>query len=202
MTQQKKKPASKKNDPFELPVFMTILGATSSMISLAMNLEKILGVLIKKEQSKDIKKWRIKVEEMKDNHEEYKRLVKEILLMLNELESGFGDKEIKAGNLLFLIDRNKFYRFLELKRDLTKLSGELAEKINELEKFIIENNLTAFKLKREDEILTKFDKVMSLWGKGTFNEAAIELKGLNREIEKRLGYEGHVKEKEEFEGDK
>jgi hypothetical protein len=191
MTQQKKKTAPKKTDPFELATFLTILNATSTLVTLSLSIAKILEYLKKKEGKKDSKKWEAKREEIQLRHDDYKRLVKEILLTLNELESGFGEKEIKAGNLLFLIDRNQYYRLLDLKRDLTKLTGELAETINELDKFVIENNLPEFKLEKEDELLAGFDRLMSLWGKGTFNDAARELKGLNRVIEKRLGHEGH-----------
>jgi hypothetical protein len=191
MTKEKKKPVLKKVDPLVLPDFFIILGAASGMLSLAVNLSKIMSVLQNKDRSSDARKWRNKAEEVKEHHENYKRLAKEILLLLGELETGFGEKEIQAGNLLMLTDRNKFYRLLSLKNDLIKLSGQFIETLDELNKFVIENNFPEFKLEKEDELLSKFDKVMSLWGKGTFNDAAIELKGLNRLIEKRLGYEGH-----------
>ena len=187
MTEQKKKAVLEEADPLELATLVHILSACSSLVTLALNIPMFIDNLTRKDRVKDRNKWRLELEELNDRHEEYKWLVKEILLALNELEPGFGEKEIKAGNLLLLADRNSFYRFLELRRDLAKLAGEMEEAVHELDKFVIENDSLEIKLNKGDELLVQFDRVMSLWGKATFNDFARELKSLNRSIEKRIG---------------
>jgi hypothetical protein len=191
MTQQKKKAVSKKVDPLELATFVQILSACSAIVPLTLSVPKIIDTLTKKDRIKDSRKWKSKLEELHDYYEGYKKLVKEMLLLFDELEAGFGEKEIKAENLLFLIDRNKFYRLLELKRDLAKLTADMVETINEFDKFVFENDLPEFNFEKEDDLLLQFDRIISLWGTGTFNNIARELKSLNRLIEKRIGYQDH-----------
>jgi hypothetical protein len=186
MNKQVEKKTSNKIDPLFLSDFMIILTTVSSVVSLSMNLNKILEVLNNKERETEKKLWLCKADEVLKCHENYKWLTKEILLMFNEMESNFGEHKMIAGNLLVIVDRNRFYRLLELKRDLSKLSFVLTEIEVVLDKFVIENNFPEFKLEKEDELLRKFDSVLSLWCKGTFNDVAQELKELNRLIEKAL----------------
>lgn len=176
----------KKVEPLELAAVVQIISACSAIVTLTLDTPRIIDILAEKDGTKNRRKWNSKMEELRDWHEEYKRLVKELFLVLNDLESGFGEAEVKAGNLLFPSDRNRFYRFLELKRDLALLTSGMAETINELDKFVIENNLPEFQLEKKDELLQQFDKILSLWGTGTFNDVARELKSLNRLIEKRI----------------
>lgn len=186
MNKQIEKKPSDKVDPLFLPDFMIILTTVSSVASLSMSLNKILEVLKSKERETETRMWLRKADEVLKYHENYKWLAKEMLLMFNETESNFGEKKMIAGNLLMVVGRDKFYRILELKRDLSKISYELAEIVDALDKFVIENNFPEFKLEKEDELLHKIDSVLSLWSKGTFNEVARELKELNRLIEKAL----------------
>jgi hypothetical protein len=189
MTQQKNTDGLKNADPLELAALMHIVSACSFLVTSALNVPALVECLSGKDRKRDFAKWKLKLEELRDAHEDYKRLVKEILLVLNELEPGFGGKQINAGNLLFFTDRSSFYRFLELRRDLAALTGYLAETVDELDKFLVENGFRDFKLDKDDELLAHFDKIMSQWGRGTFNDFARELKALNRTVEKRIGRE-------------
>jgi hypothetical protein len=189
MTHQKTSAAAKMADPLELAALMQILTACSDLVILSLHLPVVIGHLTDSERTKDCKKWKLRFERLHDHHSDYKRLAKQILLVFNEVESQFGEKELKAGNLFSLIDRDKFYRLLDLKRDLALLTAEMAETINDLDKFIIENAVPDVASEKENALLLQFDKTLSLWGTGTFNQFARELKTLNRYIEKRIGYQ-------------
>jgi hypothetical protein len=188
MIQQEKSPAPRNADPLELATLLQILSAASNLVTLALHLPVVIDHLTDNDRIKDGRKWKSRFDQLPDRHEEYKRLTKEILLVFNEVEPQFGEKELKAGNLFSPIDRDRFYRLLDLKRDLALLSADMADMVNGLDKFVAESVMHGLPSERENALLLQFDRMVSLWGTGTFNQLARELKTLNRYIEKRIGY--------------
>ncbi len=168
-----------KPDPDIFEIVLTAINSTAAIIT-------ITGAVVAAFDR--LKNGGKHIEEVDHLFENYKFVLSNLFLLVEENEQGFADKPVSVQNMGFGIDKHKYAVYLDLKRNLRVISNSLVEIQNEVEGAIVKKGVAVEPSKQCFEISQEIEGILASWGDEsfTFRKLVVRLKSINRKIESLL----------------